>query len=125
MYEDQIGTRLIVSAVLTLVALSMLGYCAWARHGGSPRARQWMDGHAGGWNWFDERMTVLGAPAVALICLCVAASLLPVVGRYLLVITIPVGFLLLIPVLVTILPFIPLPGFLYPRWARPMLRRQR
>ena len=31
MYEEQIGTRLIVSAVLTLVSLSMLGYYIWAR----------------------------------------------------------------------------------------------
>lgn len=61
--NDQVVIRLLVSAGLALVGVWLLVYAAWARHGGSPAARAWMNDALGG-DSVDERMTVLGAPMI-------------------------------------------------------------
>lgn len=122
--NDQVTTRLLVSAGFTIVGILLLAYAIWARHGGSSTARAWM-GNEFGSRTFDERMTVLGAPVLGLICLCIAAGVLPVVGKYLMWVTFPVAVLLFVPFFWALMLFLPLPDFIYPRWARPLRERNR
>ena len=122
--NDQVITRLLVSAGLALVGIGFLAYAAWARHGGSPAARAWMGSEFGS-RTVDERMSVLGAPMIGVMCLCAAAIVLPVVGKYLAFVAIPIGVLAFFPFLWAIMLFIPLPDAIYPRWARPLRRRHR
>lgn len=121
---DAPTARLLVSAGLALLGIALLAYAAWARHGGSPAARAWM-GTEFGARTVDERMTLLGLPAIGVLCLCGAMATLPVVGKYLLLLAVPLGFLALVVLLLALLQFIPLPAFLYPAWAKPLrLRNQ-
>ncbi|WP_114855148.1 hypothetical protein [Brachybacterium sp. YJGR34] len=122
--SDQMGIQLLVSAGVALLGLGFLAYSAWARHGGSPVARQWM-GTEFGPRTRDERMTVLGAPMLGVMCLCFAASALPLVGPYLMIAALPVGALCLLLFLASLLWFVPLPDIIYPRWARPLRARNR
>ena len=80
--DAQVTTRLLVASGLALVGVVLLAYTAWARRGGSPAARGWM-GNEFGSGTRDERMTVLGAPALAVLSLCAAAMVLPGIGIYL------------------------------------------
>ncbi|GAA1491065.1 hypothetical protein GCM10009626_38110 [Brachybacterium sacelli] len=72
-----------------------------------------------------ERIVVLGTPAVGLALLDVAAIILlqdlPVLRALAFVVLI----VLLIPVLYFLAAVIPMPLFLYPRWAREVVRRRR
>ena len=122
--NDQATTRLLVSVALALAGIGFLAYSAWARHGGSPAARSWM-GNEFGSRTFDERMTVLGAPMLGVMCLCIAAAVLPVLGRYLAWVTVPLAVLAFVPFLGALMLFIPLPDAIYPRWARPLRARNR
>jgi hypothetical protein len=122
--NDQVVIRLLVSAGLALVGLGLLAYAAWARHGGSPAARGWMGSALSG-ETIDQRMTVLGAPMIGVMCLCFAALVLPVVGKYLALVAVPVGVLAFFPFLWAMMLFIPLPDVIFPRWARPLRRRNR
>src|SRR5690625_7279141 len=88
--NDQVTVRLLLSAGAAVVGFGFLAYCAWARRGRSPAARRWM-GNEFGNEPFNERMTVLGGPMFGLICLCFSLGILPVVGRYLMLITFPLG----------------------------------
>ena len=45
--SDQLTTRLLVAAGLTLVGVFCLAYTAWARRGRSERARAWMGSEFG------------------------------------------------------------------------------
>ncbi|AOS61045.1 hypothetical protein [Actinoalloteichus hymeniacidonis] len=123
--NDPGTTGLLIAAGLTVVALLLLLYTGWARRGRSAAAREWM-GNDFGSRTQDERMTVLGAPLLAVMCLCIALGILPTVGRYLMLVTFPIAALLFLPFLVVVLlPFVPLPNFVYPRWARPLRERNR
>lgn len=122
--NDQVTTRLLVAAGLTLVSICCLAYATWARRGRSERARAWMGDEFGG-RVRDERWAVLRSPSFGLLCLCVGASLLPVVGLWLALIAVPVGVLALGLFFLSGMYFIPLPNLFYPRWARPLRERNR
>src|SRR5690625_5610803 len=62
---------------------------------------------------FNERMTVLGGPMFGLICLCFSLGILPVVGRYLMLITFPLGALLFLVMFWALMVFLPLPDIVY------------
>jgi hypothetical protein len=122
--SDQHLARLLVAAGLVLVGIGFLVYAAWARRGGSPAARAWMGSEFGS-RTVDERMSVLGAPVFGVMCLSFAMIVLPVVGKHLALIAVPVGVLAFFPFLWAIMLFIPLPDAIYPRWARPLRERNR
>ncbi|UVY83902.1 hypothetical protein NLU66_17090 [Brachybacterium sp. NBEC-018] len=121
---SQLTARLLVASGLTLVGVALLAYTAWARHGGSPAARRWMGNEFGSFTR-DERMTVLGAPMLGVLCLCAAAIVLPEVGRYLAWLAVPLGLGAFVTLLWAMMTFLPLPGAFYPRWARPLRDRNR
>lgn len=118
------ATRLLVSGGLGLLGILLLAYSAWARRGRSAAARRWM-GDGFGSRTVDERMTVLGAPLLGAMCLCVALGVLPTVGEHLMLVAFPLAALLFLPFLVVLMLFIPLPDFIYPRWARPLREANR
>lgn len=122
--SDQLTTRLLVSAGLTLVGVFCPAYTAWARRGRSERARAWM-GDEFGERLRDERWAVLGASMFGVMCLCFAAFVLPVVGIYLGLVTLPLAALSFVLFLWAMMYFIPLPDLFYPRWARPLRERNR
>lgn len=51
--------------------------------------------------------------------------MLPVVGKYLAFVAVPVGVLAFFPFLWAMMLFIPLPDLVYPRWARPLRARNK
>lgn len=55
-------------------------------------------------------MSVVGGPAVRVLCWCFSAVALPVIGTYLLLVVAPIA----------VLSFIPIPDAVYPTWARPI-----
>lgn len=122
--SDQLTTRLLVAAGFTLVGICCLAYTVWARRGRSERARSWM-GSEFGERLRDERWAVLGAPMFGVMCLCSAAFVLPVVGIYLGLVTLPLAALSFVLFLWAMMYFIPLPDLFYPRWARPLRERNR
>ena len=119
---DQHLTRLLVAAGLTLVGVCCLAYAAWTRRGGSERARAWMGSEFGGLVR-DERWAVLGGPSFGVLCLCCAAMLLPGIGLPLALVAAPVAVLAFALMFLSQMYFIPLPDFVYPRWARPLRER--
>ena len=72
-----------------------------------------------------ERWAVLGAPMFGVMCLCFAAFVLPLVGIYLGLVTLPLAALSFVLFLWAMMYFIPLPDLFYPRWARPLRERNR
>ena len=122
--DAQVITRLLVAVGLALVGVVLLAYTVWARRGGSPAARRWM-GNEFGSGTRDERMTVLGGPALAVLSLCAAAMVLPGIGIYLALAAVPLGLLAFVMLLWALMLFIPLPTALYPAWARPLRDRNR
>ena len=122
--SDQLTTRLLVAAGLTIVGICCLAYTVWARRGRSERARSWM-GSEFGERLRDERWAVLGAPMFGVMCLCFATFVLPVVGIYLGLVTLPLAALSFVLFLWAMMYFIPLPDLFYPRWARPLRERNR
>ena len=72
----------------------------------------------------QERMTVLGWPAVAGLCLCFALAALPVADGLLRIPAALLSIPLFLALIITQISAIPLPEGLYPHWARE-LRRQR
>ena len=121
---DQHLTRLLVAAGLALVGLFCLAYAIWTRRGRTERARAWM-GSEFGERLRDERWAVLGAPMFGVMCLCFAAFVLPAVGIYLGLVTLPLAALFFVLFLWAMMYFIPLPDVIYPRWARPLRERNR
>lgn len=105
-----------------LIGLALLAYTAWARAGSSSRARHWMGNEFGAFTR-DERFVLLGAPALGVICLCVCAATAPGVGRYLVWGAVPLAVLAFLQLVWALFTFIPIPALLYPRWARPLRKR--
>src|SRR5699024_2526088 len=122
--NDQVTVRLLLSAGAAVVGVGFLAYCAWARRGRSPAARRWM-GNEFGNEPFNERMTVLGGPTFWLICLCFSLGSLPGGGRYMMLIRLPLGALLLLVRFWALMVCPPLPDIVYPRWARPLREENR
>lgn len=120
----QESTKLLVAVALAVVGIILLVYTAWARRGGSATARAWM-GTFFGSRPVDERMTVLGAPALGVMSLCLSASLLPVVGTYLALLALPLAAVAFVLFFVAQMQFIPLPNAIYPRWSRALRARRR
>ncbi|MFC0672404.1 hypothetical protein [Brachybacterium hainanense] len=105
-----------ISAVLALLGLVLL-LAAAALRGGTPSAlRFWMDP----WyeNWQAERVVLLGIPLAGAALLCAAAIAAPVESSVPRLLGIGGLVVLCVPGLYFLLAFLPLPGFLYPRWAR-------
>ncbi|MFD1717229.1 hypothetical protein [Georgenia deserti] len=117
-------TRLLVSAGTFVIGLALIGYSVRARRGRSPAARTWMGNEFGSFRR-DERMTVLGAPVIGGMCWCFTMTALPVVGTYLMLVALPIAALLFLALVIVLLPFVPLPDAVYPRWARPLRERNR
>ncbi|WP_460476957.1 hypothetical protein [Brachybacterium huguangmaarense] len=116
--------RATVTFVLMMLGLLSLGLVAWLRAGRSSRARAWMStGPTEG--WMAERVVLLGLPLGGAALLCAAALSAPVDWPVLRIVG-GFGLVLLTPfVLWFILAFIPMPGLLYPRWARTIRERRK
>lgn len=99
-----------------LVGAGFAWYAIWARRGRSERARTWM-ANGRRTDSRDVRMSVLGAPAAAGFFMVGGLGML--VGGRLLTIAglLMVGFSLLVLVAWP-MTFIPIPDWVYPRWAR-------
>lgn len=110
--------------LVVVIGLLLLTYTLWSRHGGSPAARHWIAPPPAE-NWMLERIVVLGAPAIGLVLIDVAAILVLEGFPVLRAIAFAVLIVLLITVLYFVLAVIPLPLVLYPRWAREVVRRRR
>jgi hypothetical protein len=103
--------------VLGVLGVALLVFTLWARLGLTPRARRWMsDGVVE--NWRAERFVVLGAPALGVVLLAVAVLATPFSLAAVRVVAEVLLLLALVPLLWTVLAVIPMPGFLYPAWAR-------
>ena len=114
----------LLTTALTTLGLALIVYYVWARRGASPKARWWMgDGPVARPN--GERMTILGAPAVALMCLSSAGIVAPVGGGALAAALFAVILLSFALVLIGRMSWISLPDALYPRWAREEHRRRK
>lgn len=121
---DETATRILVATGLALAGAGLLAYAVWARRGRSPRARTWM-GRGFGARTSDEHWAVLGAPACGVLCLSAGAMLVPVIGFWLTLVAAPVAVLSFLLLFLSQMHFIPLPGAIYPRWARPLRDRNR
>lgn len=109
--------RELATIILGVLGLTLLVFTLWARLGLSPAARFWMSDGAVE-NWRAERFVVLGAPAIAVVLLAAAVLAAPVDSAGVRVVAGGVLLLALVPLLWTVLAVIPIPGFLYPAWAR-------
>ena len=114
---------LLLAVAAVLLALVISAYVIWRRLGRSAMARRWMgDGMFPSTS--QERMTVLGWPALAGLCLCFALAALPVADGLLRIPAALLSIPLFLALLITQISAIPLPEGMYPHWARE-LRRQR
>jgi len=108
------------SLLVGTLGLVLLGGTLWARRGRSKAARFWMPLNLRG-DWMLERCVVLGAPTFGLLMLSIAAmaaldsATATAIGGFLIIV------LLALPGVYFILAFLPLPPWLYPRWAREVL----
>ena len=108
------------SLLVAAVGLALLGGTIWARRGRSKAARFWMPLNLRG-DWMLERCVLLGAPTFGLIMLSIAlmaaldSPTATAIGGFLIII------LLALPGVYFILAFLPVPRWLYPRWAREVL----
>ena len=117
--DDQVTIRLLFFAAAFIVGASLFAFAIWQRRGRSPAARRWM-GRGRGNPDFEERMSLIGFPALGALCWCFGAVVLPVIGTYLALIAVPIAVLCFIPLIICRLDFIPIPDAVYPKWARPI-----
>lgn len=107
-----------------VVGVLLIWFVVWARRGRTPRALAWFD--AEGFSiGREERFVVLGAPGIVGMLWCFAFMIMPGVGERPAVVAFYLMIASCVPVWISIMLFIPLPDFLYPRWARPIRRRNR
>lgn len=115
---------LLLALAAVVIALAIAVYVVWRRLGRSAAARRWMgDGMFP--RTFQERMTVLGWPALAGLCLCFALAAPPVADGLLRLPAALLSIPFFLALLVTRIPAIPLPEAMYPRWAREQRRQRR
>ena len=108
--------RLLVSLSLALVGLVFLGVALWLRTGRPTALRGWMNPLAE--NWMAERVVLLGLPTVGALLVCVAVVAAPHQWTALRLLAIGAMVLLIVPAVYFLIALLPLPGFLYPAWAR-------
>lgn len=131
MSEREVGTLVLLAAGLAIV-----GATAWARRGGSFRARRWMyRPPPPSYAIHDERVVIFGGPTCGFGLLAFSAIALPPHGFGGLVSAEVAGLgslaalvvlaVLAVPLLWWVLPFIPIPDAFYPRWAREVLDDRR
>lgn len=114
----------LLALAASLIAVLICAYVIWRRRGRSALARRWMS--AGLFpSSSQERMTVLGWPALAGLCLCFALAALPVADGALRLPAALLSIPFFLALLITQISAIPLPELLYPRWARERRRRRR
>lgn len=108
--------RLLVSLSVALVGLVLLGVALWLRTGRPTALRGWMNPLAE--NWMAERVVLLGLPTVGALLVCVAVAAAPHQWTALRLLAIGAMVLLIVPAVYFLIALLPLPGFLYPGWAR-------
>lgn len=108
--------RLLVSLSLALVGLLLLALTLWLRAGRPTALRGWMNPLTE--NWMAERMVLLGLPTVGALLICAAVVGAPHEWTVLRLIAIAGMLLLVVPAVYFLIAPLPLPGFLYPAWAR-------
>lgn len=108
--------RLLVSLSLALIGLLLLGVALWLRTGGPAVLRGWMNPLSE--NWMAERVVLLGLPTVGALLVCVALAAAPHQWTVLRLLAIAGMVVLAVPALYFLIAPLPLPGFLYPGWAR-------
>ena len=117
--------RLLVSLSLALIGLLLLGVGAGGGGRGGPRGgrrgppavlRGWMNPLSE--NWMAERVVLLGLPTVGALLVCVALAAAPHQWTVLRLLAIAGMVVLAVPALYFLIAPLPLPGFLYPGWAR-------
>ena len=107
-----------------VIAALICAYVFWRRRGRTALARRWMsEGMFPSSS--QERMTVLGWPALAGLCLCFALAALPGTDGALRLPAAILSIPLFLALLIAQISAIPLPELLYPRWARESRRRRR
>ena len=108
--------RLLVSLSLALIGLLLLGVALWLRTGRPAVLRGWMNPLSE--NWMAERVVLLGLPTVGALLVCVALVAAPHQWTALRLLAIAGMVVLAVPALYFLIAPLPLPGFLYPGWAR-------
>lgn len=108
--------RLLVSLSLALIGLLLLGVALWLRTGRPAVLRGWMNPLSE--NWMAERVVLLGLPTVGALLVCVALAAAPHQWTVLRLLAIAGMVVLAVPALYFLIAPLPLPGFLYPGWAR-------
>jgi len=119
---DDRTIALLISAASFVVGAVLFAVAIWERRGRTPAARRWMSRGRGN-PLFLERMSVIGSPAIGVLCWCFAAVALPLpmdIRTYLTLIAAPIAVLAFLPLLICRLSFIPIPDAVYPKWARPI-----
>ncbi|MEO2098611.1 MAG: hypothetical protein ABGX90_15875 [Brachybacterium sp.] len=108
--------QLMTALGVGLVGLLMIGLGLWLRAGRPAAMRLWMNPLSE--NWMAERVVLLGMPTVGALLVCLAAVAAPHQWTMLRLLAIAGMVVLAVPALYFLIAPLPLPGFLYPGWAR-------
>ena len=108
--------RLLVSLSLALIGLLLLGVARGLRTGRPTVRRGWVNPQSE--KWMAERVVLLGLPTVGALLVCVALAAAPHQWTVLRLLAIAGMVVLAVPALYFLIAPLPLPGFLYPGWAR-------
>ncbi|OFT55670.1 hypothetical protein HMPREF3159_09840 [Brachybacterium sp. HMSC06H03] len=99
-----------------LVGLLMIGLGLWLRAGRPEAMHRWMNPLSE--NWMAERVVLLGMPSVGALLVCLAVVAAPHQWTVLRLLAIAGMVVPAVPALYVLIAPLPLPGFLYPGWAR-------
>ncbi|EWS79569.1 hypothetical protein [Brachybacterium phenoliresistens] len=108
--------RALLAVVFALVGIVLLGIALWLRSGSPAPLRFWMSPFHE--DWMAERLVLLGLPTAGGLLLCCAAIAAPLETPLLRLLGVALLLVLAVPMLYFLAAFLPLPAFLYPRWAR-------
>lgn len=108
--------QLLVASVLVLVGLAALSVALWLRIGRPRPLRSWMDPFHE--QWIPERIVLLGLPTAGGLLLCTGVFVLASGLLAVQVLAVLGMAVLVIPGLYFLAAPLPLPEFLFPRWAR-------
>lgn len=109
-------SQLMTALGVGLVGLLMIGLGFWLRAGRPAAMRLWMNPLSE--NWMAERVVLLGMPTVGALLVCLAVVAAPHQWTVLRLLAIVGMVVLAVPALYFLIAPLPLPGFLYPGWAR-------